>query len=75
VAAKVAWVEGLVAEDGCHDRHQLVVSGVWVLLFVGCVVVWGGKDVDSGTGCRDSVGFFSVVEILRAVWERRLDNL
>ena len=46
----VAWVGGLVMEDDCHGRHQFVVRGVLVLLFVGCVVVWGGKGVGFGFG-------------------------
>jgi hypothetical protein len=64
-----------VAEYGCQNRHQLMVSGVQVFLFVGCGVVWGGQDVDSGMGCHDFVGFFAAVGIQPAMGECWLDNL
>jgi hypothetical protein len=65
----------LVVEDDCHGCHQFMVSGVLVLLFVGCVVVWGGKGVGSEVGCHDSMDFFAAVAILRAEWEWKLDDL
>ena len=71
----VALVGGLVGEEDCHGRCRFVMSVVWVLLYVGCVGVWGGKGVGSGGGHHDSVDFFAAVAILRDVWGWRLGDL
>jgi hypothetical protein len=75
MAAKVACARGSVVMDDCHGHCSFVVSFVQVLLFVGDVVVWGGKGIGSEMGYYDFVDFFAVVAILRGMLEWRLDDL
>ena len=70
-----ARVGDLAGEEDCHGHLQFVVSVVWMLSFVGCVVVWGEKGVGSGERHYDSADFFAAVAIRRDVWEWRLGDL
>ena len=71
----VVRVGDLAGEEDCHGRLQFVVSVVWMLSFVGCMVVWGGKGVGSGERHCYSADFFAAVAVWRDVWEWRLGDL
>ena len=63
MAVMVARVGDLAGEEDCHGRLHFVVSVVWMLSFVGCVVVWGEKGVGLGERRYDSADFFAAVVI------------